>query len=65
MLNGEIDFVLKCVAPNLLTFQTFLTDELIAMANVSNVRTSLVIRSEKDLPGVPFEVSGHLAVENL
>ncbi|MEM8539069.1 MAG: Lrp/AsnC family transcriptional regulator, partial [Pseudomonadota bacterium] len=25
MLNGEIDFLLKCVAPNLLTFQTFLT----------------------------------------
>jgi len=24
MLNGEIDFILKCVAPDLSTFQTFL-----------------------------------------
>lgn len=65
MLNGETDFLLKCVAPNLLTFQTFLTDSLTAMPNVSNVKTSLVIRSEKDEPGVPFEVSDHLAAENL
>jgi DNA-binding Lrp family transcriptional regulator len=25
MLNGEIDFILKCVAPDLSTFQSFLT----------------------------------------
>ena len=64
MLNGEIDFLLKCVAPNLLDFQTFLTDELTALPNVSNVKTSLVIRSAKEEPGVPFEVSDHLAAEN-
>ncbi|MEM1163818.1 MAG: Lrp/AsnC family transcriptional regulator [Pseudomonadota bacterium] len=65
MLNGEIDFLLKCVAPNLLTFQSFLTDQLTATPNVSNVRTSLVIRSDKDQPGVPFEMSDHLAAENI
>ncbi len=65
MLNGEIDFLLKCVAPNLLTFQTFLTDELLAVENVSNVKTSLVIRSDKAEPGVPFEYSDHLAAENI
>ena len=65
MLNGEIDFLLKCVAPNLLTFQTFLTDDLLAVENVSNVKTSLVIRSDKNQPGVPFEMSDHLAAENL
>ena len=64
MLNGEIDFLLKCVAPSLMAFQTFLTDELTAMPNVSNVKTSLVIRSAKDQPGVPFEVSDHLASED-
>ena len=63
MLNGEIDFLLKCVAPNLLTFQTFLTDELTAAANVSSVKTSLVIRGAKDVPGVPFELADHLAGE--
>lgn len=64
MLNGEIDFLLKCVAPNLLTFQTFLTDELTAAANVSSVKTSLVIRGAKDEPGVPFEMADHLADED-
>jgi len=56
MLNGEIDFILKCVAPDLSTFQTFLTQYLTSAANVASVKTSLVIRGAKDDPGVPFEV---------
>jgi len=56
MLNGEVDFILKCVAPDLPTFQTFLTEELTAAPNVAGVRTSLVIRGAKDEPGVPFDV---------
>ena len=56
MLNGEIDFILKCVAPDLSTFQTFLTGELTAAENVASVKTSLVIRGAKDEPGVPFDV---------
>ncbi len=56
MLNGEVDFILKCVAPDLSTFQTFLTEELTAAENVISVKTSLVIRGAKDQPGVPFDV---------
>ena len=56
MLNGEIDFILKCVAPDLSSFQSFLTEHLTAAANVASVRTSLVIRPAKDDPGVPFDV---------
>ena len=56
MLNGEIDFILKCVAPDLSTFQSFLTEQLTAADNVAHVRTSLVIRGAKDDPGVPFDV---------
>ncbi|MBC7144782.1 MAG: Lrp/AsnC family transcriptional regulator [Thioclava marina] len=56
MLNGEIDFVLKCVAPDLSSFQSFLTGELTAADNVASVKTSLVIRCAKDDPGVPFDV---------
>ena len=56
MLNGEIDFILKCVAPDLSTFQRFLTDELTAAPNVASVKTSLVIRCAKDEPAVPFDV---------
>lgn len=56
MLNGEIDFILKCVAPDLSTFQSFLTEELLRAENVASVKTSLVIRCAKDEPGVPFDV---------
>ena len=56
MLNGEVDFVLKCVAPDLSTFQNFLTEQLTAADNVASVKTSLVIRGAKDDPGVPFDV---------
>ena len=56
MLNGEIDFLLKCVAPDLSTFQSFLTGRLTAADNVASVKTSLVIRGAKAEPGVPFEV---------
>lgn len=56
MLNGEIDFILKCVAPDLSTFQTFLTEHLTSAPNVASVKTSLVIRGAKDEPGVPFDI---------
>jgi len=56
MLNGEVDFILKCVAPDLSTFQSFLTGELTAADNVASVKTSLVIRGAKDEPGVPFDI---------
>ena len=53
MLNGEIDFILKIVAPDLSTFQSFLTEKLTPAPNVDSVKTSLTIRTSKDLPGVP------------
>ncbi len=56
MLNGEIDFILKCVAPDLSSFQDFLTKELTSAPNVASVKTSLVIRGAKDDPGVPFAI---------
>ncbi len=55
MLNGEVDFILKCVSPDLSTFQSFLTGQLLTTPNVASVKTSLVIRGAKDDPGVPFE----------
>lgn len=57
MLNGEIDFLLKCVAPDLSAFQAFLTDALLTAEGVAGVKTSLVIRTAKDAPGIPFELS--------
>ena len=54
MLNGEIDFILKCVAPDLSAFQIFLTQELTSAPNVASVKTSLTIRQSKYSPGVPI-----------
>lgn len=56
MLNGEVDFILKCAALDLSSFQSFLTGELLTTPNVASVKTSLVIRGAKDEPGVPFEI---------
>jgi DNA-binding Lrp family transcriptional regulator len=54
MLSGEIDFVLKCVAPDLKTFQAFVAD-LTGAPNVRNVKTSLTLGRSKDSPNVPLE----------
>ena len=58
MLSGEIDFILKCVAPNLTAFQAFVA-ELTGAPNVRNVKTSLVLRNSKDAPMVPLELARH------
>lgn len=55
MLNGEIDFILKIVSRDLQSFQEFLTSKLTPAPNVASVKTSLTIRTAKQLPGVPLE----------
>jgi DNA-binding Lrp family transcriptional regulator len=54
MLNGEIDFILKIVSRDLQSFQEFLTSKLTPAPNVASVKTSLTIRTAKQLPGVPL-----------
>jgi DNA-binding Lrp family transcriptional regulator len=56
MLSGEVDFLLKCVAKDLSSFQNFITDTLTAAKNVASVKSSLVIHATKREPGVPLEV---------
>ena len=55
MLSGEIDFVLKCVAPDLKTFQAFVA-ELTSAPHVRNVKTSLTLRTSKDAAMVPMDL---------
>lgn len=55
MLNGEIDFVLKLVARDLPSFQSFLTEHLTSAPNVASVKTSLTIRTSKSKIGVPVD----------
>lgn len=54
MLSGETDFILRCVAPDLATFQEFV-GRLTAGPHVRNVKTSLVLRNSKDAPAVPLD----------
>ncbi len=54
MLSGEIDFILKCVAPDLEAFQDFIINDLTAARNVDSVKTSLVIRRSKYEIGPPL-----------
>ncbi|MBX3513064.1 MAG: Lrp/AsnC family transcriptional regulator [Xanthobacteraceae bacterium] len=54
MLSGEFDFIMKCVAPDLGTFQAFVS-ELTSAPNVRNVKTSLTLGRSKDAPNVPLE----------
>ncbi len=56
MLNGEVDFLLRCVSPNLSSFQRFLTDDLTSAPNVANVKTQLVVRNTKHATGLPLEL---------
>jgi DNA-binding Lrp family transcriptional regulator len=55
MLSGEVDFILKCVAPDMATFQHFVA-HLTAAPHVRNVRTSLVLHNSKYVAAVPLEL---------
>lgn len=54
MLSGEIDYILKCVASDLKSFQDFVLNDLTAAPNVASVKTYLTIRRPKREPGVPI-----------
>lgn len=54
ILSGDIDFMLKCVAPDLSSFQDFVLNELTQLPGVAGVKTALTIRAAKDAPIVPI-----------
>ena len=56
MLSGDVDFILKCVAPDMATFQSFVA-HLTAVPHVRNVRTSLVLHNSKFEAAVPLELT--------
>ena len=58
IISGETDFLLRCVARDLTTFQEFVMRELTAAPNVSSIRTQLAIRRAKSEPGVPLGETG-------
>jgi len=54
MLAGEADFLLKIVAETWDDYQKFLTQRLTSAPNVSHVKSMMVFRTAKHLPGVPI-----------
>ena len=56
MLAGETDFLLKIVAETWDEYQKFLTTRLTSAPNVSHVKSMMVFRTAKQLPGVPISV---------
>lgn len=56
MLQGEVDFLLKVVAKDLDSYNTFLTRELTAAPNVAHVKSAMAIRVSKSKPGVPIDI---------
>ncbi len=55
MLSGDIDFVLKCVAPNHTAYQAFIREELTKAPGVESVKTALTIGCMKTEGMMPFE----------
>jgi len=55
MLNGEVDFILKCVAKNMNTFQEFLTNNISSNDNISSIKTAFAIKATKSLGNVPLD----------
>jgi DNA-binding Lrp family transcriptional regulator len=55
MLNGEVDFILKCVSKNMEDFNNFLTNQVTSYENISSVKTAFAIKNTKSLGKVPLD----------
>lgn len=53
MVSGDFDYILKVVSEDWDSYQTFVTTQLTKAPFVNGVRSTLVIRSAKQEPGVP------------
>ena len=56
MLSGEVDFLLRIVAPDWDSYQVFLTEKLTALDNIASVKTMPRVRSAKQDVGIPVDV---------
>lgn len=52
---GDVDFIIKIVAKDWDSYQTFLRTEVTAMPNVTSVKSMLAMRAAKEELGVPVE----------
>ena len=56
MIAGEVDFFLKIMAKNWDDYQTFRSRDLTTTANVSSIKSAMVMRTAKEEYGIPVEL---------
>ena len=56
MIAGESDYLLKIVARNWDEYQQFHSNQLSTLSIVTNIKSKLIIRTAKQLPGVPIDL---------
>jgi len=56
MLSGEVDFLLRIVAPDWDAYQAFLTEKLTSLDNIASVKTMPRVRTCKEDVGIPIDV---------
>lgn len=61
MVSGDVDYILKVVAEDWDSYQSFVTNQLTKAPYVTSVRSALVIRPAKNEPGVPIGTPAELA----
>lgn len=54
MVSGEADFLVEAVVADLEAYETWLTDKLLTLGNVENVRSFFAIRALKDDAPLPI-----------
>lgn len=56
MLTGDVDFILRVVAKDWDNYQQFLSERLTTLENIESVKTLPLLRSIKDMTGVPIDI---------
>jgi DNA-binding Lrp family transcriptional regulator len=56
MTTGGYDFLLKIVARDFDEYQQFLSTHLAILQNVNHIKTRMVVRCAKNIPGIPVEL---------
>jgi DNA-binding Lrp family transcriptional regulator len=56
MIAGESDYLLKIVARNWDEYQQFHSNQLSTLSIITNIKSKLIIRTAKQLPGVPIDL---------
>ena len=57
MLTGDADYLLRIVANDWDTYQEFVSTQLTRTKNVKHLKSELVLRAVKLLPGIPVELT--------